>query len=86
MNDDYVESVEPLCDRPHPRELAHNAVLLYRQTKALRDEICGPKPSSYLTQADIDGTGNRSTVEYTRRAVRGHHASLLRRLLNFLVH
>lgn len=82
MNDDYVESVAPMSDRPHPRALAREAIA--RRAYHFRDFGLLPPLPKRLTQADIDGTGNRSTVDYTRRAVRGHHASLLRRLLNFL--
>lgn len=81
---DTVESVSPMSDYPHPRELAKAALEQYHRCKALRDEICGPetlRPRA-LTQADIDHVENRTTVDYTRRSIRYHRVSLLRKFLN----
>lgn len=75
MNDE-VESVTPMSDEaPRLCIWAHDTVAEYRSRKSQPQQ---------MTQADIDGHGSRSTADYTRRAIRGYHASLLRRLLNLL--
>lgn len=82
-------SSEPMSDRPHPREVARAAIAAHRAMgttlgyESLRNAYQPSKPRA-LTQSDIDGTGSRGTLEYTRRAVKGHHASLLRKILNLL--
>lgn len=76
MNDE-VESVTPMSDRPHPRTVAREAAQGYR---AMRNMF---QPDiRRLSQSDIDGIGERSTVSFTRRATKYHRASLLRRLRN----
>lgn len=76
-NQDEVTSVEPLCDRPHPRTVAREAVQRYQ---AMRNMF--QPEARRLSQSDIDGIGERSTVNFTRRATKFHRASLLRRIRN----
>lgn len=86
MNDE-IESITPMSDTPHPRILAREAISSYYGVVHTADAVAeNGAPlfiAPHLTQAMIDGSGSRDTVGYTRRAVRGHHASLLRKILNF---
>lgn len=68
-----VESVEPMSDRPHAREVARERITDYRARQS----------TQYLTQAMIDGQGSRETVLYTRRAVKFHRVSLFRKIRNW---
>ena len=68
---DEVESVEPMTDYVHPRQLAAQAVTSYQRKQLAR----------MMTQSDIDGRDNGLRVDYSRRAVVFHRVTWLGRLL-----
>lgn len=83
LQDEFL-SVVPLSDSLHAREIARETVANYRAMSAARllANLYQTLRPRALSQADIDRVEIRTTVNYTRRAVKWHRVSLLRRFLN----